>query len=306
MQTASCSGPCKAGYFCDSGSTSNTQTDCPPWKEAKPDSERAKYYCKEGETRRIVDSGYYTIPEGDAYLDHREAQLPCPDQYHCVDGLAKPKLLWAADNGCASSVVGEIMTVEKVLSEGQQPGGSMPAGWVFTATTNGLPGGSTVSYKISKCPKGCTGNAFVSCGSSTGAPFSIGTSDGQMGLSNGLNAEACTTTYKIQIKATAKDSSSNILATAKCNLNIAVGDVNEAPSVDAQVRYIEEESPENTAIGEPLIASDPEVAVNKQELIWSITACNNNGADVSPCPIKISFCSGQLSVSDPTNLTQTF
>ena len=194
------------------------------------------------------------------------------------------------------------MTVEKVLSEGQQPGGSMPAGWVFTATTNGLPGGSTVSYKISKCPNGCTGNAFSSCGSSTGAPFSIGASDGQMGLSNSLNAEACTTTYKIQIKATAKDSSSNILATAKCNLNIAVGDVNEAPSVDAQVRYIEEESPENTAIGEPLTASDPEVAVNKQELVWSITACNNNGAGVSPCPIKISFCSGQLSVSDPTKL----
>ena len=63
--------------------------------------------------RGIVDSGYYTIPEGDAYLDHREAQLPCPDQYHCVDGLAKPKLLWAAGNGCASNVVGEIMTVKK-------------------------------------------------------------------------------------------------------------------------------------------------------------------------------------------------
>ena len=92
-----------------------------------PDNERAKYYCKEGDTRRIVDDNYYTIPEGDAYLDHREAQLACPAQYHCVDGIAKPKLQWDVSNGCASDVVGVINTVEKTLSEGQTPGGTIPS-----------------------------------------------------------------------------------------------------------------------------------------------------------------------------------
>ena len=48
-----------------------------------------------------------------------------------------------------------------------------------------------------------------------------------------------------------------------------------------------------------MTASDPEV-VNKQELMWSITACNNNG-QAFPYLIKLA-CSGQLSVSDPTKL----
>jgi hypothetical protein len=303
LQSRSCSGACKAGYYCPLGSTSSTQNDCPPWKTLKADSERAKYYCKEGDTRRIADANYYTVPEGDVHLDHRESQLPCPAHYHCVDGIAKPKLVWAAGNGCASDTVGSIATLEETLSEGQDPSKPMPLGWQFTANTNGLSG-TTVTYKISKCPNGCTGNSFTSCDALNDGVslFTIGETSGQIGISSRLNAEACTTTYKLQIQAIAKDSSNNVLASAKCNFDISIGDVNEPPTVNEQIRYVEEESPVNTVIGEPLVASDPEVAINQQELIWSVISCKNNNKAIDPCPIKISFCSGQLSVFNPTQL----
>ena len=180
------------------------QRDCPPATEGNlPDFERAQWYCREGEDRKIVSNGYYTIPQEDSALDHRENQLPCPAHYHCNNGIAKPKLLWAESTGCASSVVGRVQSVELDIPEDTTPAFNLPSGWTFLAVTNGLQG-ATIKYGISLCANGCNGGLPRACGQGF-SPFDMGLTDGKLGITQELDAESCTEPYILQITANAVD-----------------------------------------------------------------------------------------------------
>eukprot|EP00505_MAST-04D_sp_SCG-Rhode-Island_P001045 Stramenopile-MAST_4_protein_1045 len=535
LETSLCAGPCRKGYHCPLGSLSEMQRDCPPATEATlPDFERAQWYCREGEDRKMVSSGYYTIPQKDSALDHRENQLLCPAHYHCNNGIAKPKLLWAESTGCASSVVGHVQSVELDIPEDTTPAANLSSAWTFLAVTNGLQG-ATIRYGISLCANGCNGGVssagwlslddanggvpvtfnpadvfggvtlsngnlktnypgyysgafttapalksgryylelevggvhgsysaygFVSrkdipngytaaqvlttaCYNSTQmsnpsnflgreafsvylndgdicafdsmlkriqlnggttyttsiqqaafavdfdekkfwvgtspnkqtsptwypdqqgysleawdgremeflvapsatsgtpyyharfsksdwvwdpneepifnyaktcekksptsgqefSPFDMGFADGQLGITQALDAESCTEPYMLQILAHAVDTQTNeIVASTFCQIRVMVSNVNEPPQVLPQVRRVEEDSLVNTPIGDPLDAFDPEAAIGKQEILWSITSCKNNGVSVPTCPIKVSTCGGQLSVEDSSGL----
>ena len=80
LTSANCSGECSTGYFCPQGSTSPRQEPC--GIGAFP----ARYYCPPStDERLVVSDGYYSSPESNSE-EHRESQLPCPQQYDCVNG----------------------------------------------------------------------------------------------------------------------------------------------------------------------------------------------------------------------------
>ena len=288
-----CTGPCKKGYHCPLESTSSTQRDCPvAYTPPVADGVRAKFYCEEGQGRKTVSANYYTLPQGSASLDHRESQLVCPSDYYCTDGIAKPKLSWNEGTGCNPEIVGVVETVQLEIQEDKSA--TAPSAWEFPASAPGFGGGAVITYSITLFPDGCSGNPSTT---TQNAMFQVGSSNAvlQVSGSTTLDAESCTDKYYLQIEAKATEGTS--VATTRCNLAVTVGDINEAPVVTfGQVRHIEEESPVNTPIGDPIQASDPEADIGKQELLWSIQSCTNNGQIVNPCPMKIAACGGQLSV----------
>ena len=76
LTTSQCSGMCKDGYYCESGSTRDDQHECGSVDK----------YCPAGsETPLVVPDGYYSGPE-DASETTRSEKTICPAGYYCVGG----------------------------------------------------------------------------------------------------------------------------------------------------------------------------------------------------------------------------
>ena len=78
-----CSGLCREGYFCDSGSTSPTQSKCSVRVVAALAS---SVFCPEGSsTPQDVDDGHYSVPGGGGGT--ATGQSRCEPGYFCVQGV---------------------------------------------------------------------------------------------------------------------------------------------------------------------------------------------------------------------------
>jgi hypothetical protein len=105
MMNASCTGVCRAGWYCPAGSTSTTQTPC-------GDSD---VYCPEGSPQPLsVAVGHYTVgeeeeagePEDDNFHQlNKLAMMKCTPGYYCAaDGVRRlcPPGTYGADDGLHS------------------------------------------------------------------------------------------------------------------------------------------------------------------------------------------------------------
>jgi len=85
LTNASCTGPCRAGYYCGVASIVDTALKC--------GSESV--YCPEGSSMPLtVLAGYYSV-DGEGVdspdsSDVRCAVLPCPPGWHCSGGIRQP------------------------------------------------------------------------------------------------------------------------------------------------------------------------------------------------------------------------
>lgn len=70
---------------------------------------------------------------------------------------------------------------------------------------------------------------------------------------------------------------------------VRVEDVNEAPFLAATNRSVKENSVAYVPVGSPLVATDPDI-LSGQELKYTF---------MTPCPFKIDYCTGQISVFSP-------
>jgi hypothetical protein len=80
--TSECSGPCAAGFYCPTGSTSSTEMPCGG----------SDVYCPEGSSAPTpVEPGHYTVDgsyEADGWSNRtRTRQLLCPQGHYCVGGV---------------------------------------------------------------------------------------------------------------------------------------------------------------------------------------------------------------------------
>lgn len=80
LGTFECSGPCRDGYFCPSGSTQSDMYPCGG----------ATYYCPLGNAMRFsINTGFYSGPEG-TNERYRYEQHPCGFGTYCIDGRRYP------------------------------------------------------------------------------------------------------------------------------------------------------------------------------------------------------------------------
>ena len=79
LSTASCSGPCSAGYYCQEGSTTSTAAKCGDVSK----------FCPQGSASpSVVRSGYYSGPVNVA-VDVRSTEVDCEKGFYCVGGERK-------------------------------------------------------------------------------------------------------------------------------------------------------------------------------------------------------------------------
>jgi hypothetical protein len=75
LSNPNCSGQCKQGYWCSSGSTSATQNECP-----------AGYYCIEGSTNNDGPVPPIKCPAGYYCPSATATPLACPEGNYCPEG----------------------------------------------------------------------------------------------------------------------------------------------------------------------------------------------------------------------------
>ena len=112
-----------------------------------------------------------------------------------------------------------------------------------------------------------------------------------------LNYEA-KSTYTMTVTVT-DDGQINGAPTPQLSINrtltVRIGNVNEKPVINDQVRDVDENSPRHTAVGGQLAASDPDSPNGNPALVFSIVAGNTDNT------FNISSAGGQLTVSNPPN-----
>ena len=301
LASSSCTGQCREGYHCPTGSISGTQEPCAPDGNSQPQN----YFCPAGTGRTLVSNGKITGPTS-ASANHREFETACPVNNVCTNGVATPILSWTgAFDVCNSNAASPNLFGWNAqnVAEGTIPEATVPASarLLLTAALSSTLSGS-ITYGFVKCPTCCTGQQCVAdCQNPNvpGSPFELSSLIYLQPTSQSiLNAEACTSPYYYQIKAT---TTAGAGSTIYCQVKINVGDVNEKPIITAaQVRTVVEESVKGTEVGSPIVAVDPEVAAGQQGLTWSIHTCVPKANGV--CPFRIRSCQGQLVVFDAAQL----
>ena len=109
MSNNLCSGLCLAGYFCNTGSTSNNAVPCGMAAGGYLDNQiaAAQFYCPAGTSIILnVDASRFTIPEDQLYA-HRSDDGGLYDLKKgktCIAGIKYPSLQWSGFCAGASTV----------------------------------------------------------------------------------------------------------------------------------------------------------------------------------------------------------
>ena len=255
-----CSKSCAAGYYCPTGSQTATQDVC------GTGSHPANYYCPAGHpTRAMVDAGHYSTPESNPE-NQRTSQSPCTGEYICANGKRTPKLEW--NTNCKGTNTAAVTAKEETGNQDVA---------LFGATSNE---GKSLSYTLeSVLPTRCVpGNV--------GSWFTL-SSSGQLTIEDSIDLEECPT-FDITIKVA---TSGQLSVSLTCDVSLTMLDTNDSPTIEQNpVREVYEKSKVNTAVGDPIFASDPDAG---QELSFTL-----GGPDSAL--FKIGACSGLITVLDPT------
>ena len=319
LGSSSCAKDCTCGYFCPTGSVSSTAEVC-----------GEGYYCPTKTASRLAIGANQGTPVSDNPLRYCSFQA-CPKGHACENGVAVSNLQWTTPAGCLSNL--HVTSVDEGVVGG--------FGTDFSATPHHSFDNTNydIEYTVTKCPG--NGDATPSaCDNGRGADGYTPCPSGgdwltvvdekptpgnvpseqktKLKTSKPLNAESCKLDYAATITARLVNSAGVEQAKTSCIVNIVVGNINEAPVLDASsisaTRVVSETELPGFLIGDPLSATDAEVAVGLQDLTWSTTKCEalthaRTGTavweDVTPlddCDIKLSACDGQLSVAERTDL----
>jgi uncharacterized protein YhjY with autotransporter beta-barrel domain/mevalonate kinase len=153
---------------------------------------------------------------------------------------------------------------------------------------NGTPVGATVAVDVDA---GQT-LSYAIIADSSGGLFAIDGA-GQISVVNGAGLDFETApSFSLTVQATDDDASP---LSASAAVQITLNDVNEMPTIAAQARSVDENSPDGTSVGAPLLADDVDAGANGA-LDWSIVGGNTGGAFAVDS-------NGQLSVANQTAIT---
>ncbi len=169
LQTAACSGPCEAGFYCEQGSPSLFQHRCGHGA-----------FCPEGSWRpNPVAHGWFATGGRDSTM--RSAQQPCDAGHYCLDGLKIPcpAGAYAPDAGrdsCLSCPRGHFCPSASVQPQ------RCPAGTWGGAEGLATPDCSGPCRAGYYCPEGSTSAAQVLCAAGADAapeePLPAGAQEG--------------------------------------------------------------------------------------------------------------------------------
>jgi hypothetical protein len=183
LSSASCNGPCTAGFFCPAGSVSSQQATC-GGNASSPNA--ASYFCPLGAAAALrVGAGNYSTGSADDAPHRRTGQAVCPPGRYCAGGVSVRAPV--CDMRACACVRVYLFAWKQVLPFANAGSSKMcvtriaqlpcPAGWFgavpaeASPTCSGLcapgyecPAGSTSSTS-SVCPAGyfCTGGARQPC-----------------------------------------------------------------------------------------------------------------------------------------------
>lgn len=260
LNSSTCSGRCRAGYFCPTGSTSPTQEPCGIGDTP------AEYYCEEGTPVRAAVNGssQHTTP-ADGNPAHRTSVADCDglDGFVCLDGQLLPDLRFT---NCPD---GETTRRVKELE------GDAPVGEALGAAAEG----------------GVPEFAIRSVSPGPDSLFHINTTSGQLYTrSSGLDYRDYQH-HVVEVEAGVPASAETIV----CAMQITVINVNQPPSIPSgQEREVKELSAVDTGIGAPVLATDPDLG---QSLVYEIVAGDNdNDLKIEQCSGQLRVRSPDLSV----------
>ena len=259
LTTPSCSGPCQAGYYCPTGSSTPTVVQCG----------NVYQYCTTGSGSPItVSSGYYTIPET-ANPALREGQSPCPTDFLCTGGVKMPPITFG--NTCPNGQV----TVNLVHGTTNSDFGSP-----IIATTPGYTGGVVYvlnSGSITPFP-GCN-----PAGLSSSLNYDYATN--YLALNSLYTASFLTCGPGFTVSVTASRNNDPSLSTT-CSITVAIIQVALPPvwTFCGPVSIVEH-SGVGASVNLPLQAS----IVNNNTALFFVV---NTSALTSPFPFYLGLCDG--------------
>ncbi len=189
------------------------------------------------------------------------------------------------DNGVPAASSSATVTVN-VTNVNEAPGAVTDANAATSTVAENAANGTTVGITASATDPDASTTLTYSLTDNAGGRFAISASTGVVTVANGalLNFESATS-HSITVQA------SDGSLTSSQSFSIAVTNVNEAPSISAQSRAVNENAANGTSVGAPIAATDSDAGTT---LSYSITAGNTGGA--------FSFSGNQLQVANSAAL----